>query len=396
MAAATLLEEFKQNDFHISLFEKNQSPGKKLLISWGGRCNITTAITDKNTLSTKYVRGWEFIKKAIGKFSPKKCYDWFVAHNLPLKIEPGDRVFPKSDTGEDVLSVFETIFAKNRDRITFHYQEAIIQVTKEEKFSITSTKGEYQFDSLLIATWGNAYAQTGSTGDGYAFAKSLWHTITPLWPSLSSFVVEEKWLHELSGLTFDEAKIGNELTGSLLLTHFGISGPLAFMLSAELAWDTIGKEWIRTTHFAPIAAMGWNEWDLYLKQSFLESPKKSLIPLLSQKLPKRFAQAFVRHFFKEREEVFVWSISRKDREAIAKLLCRIPLTLKERRPWDEFVTAWWVDTTDIDGETMESKIVDHLYFAWEILNVDGYTWGFSLQICWSSGYVAGRSLGNSL
>jgi len=395
MTLATLLESHSHADFHIDIFEKNPSPGKKLLLSWGGRCNVTTGIDSKKILETKYTRGWNFIKKAIGKFWPKKCYEWFEAHGLKLKTEGDNRVFPVSDDASEVLEVFENIFAKYRDRISLHYGEWVTDISKDgEQFVLKTLKDSYSFDILVLASGGNAYSHTGSTGDGYAFAKNLGHTVTTLWPSLSSFLTWEKWLHELSGLAFESARI-EHLKWLILLTHFGISGPLTFMFSSSVAWEKIDKSTPKSISLAPIASMYFQDWETFLRGEFQKHPKKLITSIISEKLPRRFVDAFIGEFFSHISTTFVSSISRADREKISHFLGNgIPLILIERRPWDEFVTAGGVSTDEIDPETMESRIQKNLYFAGEILNVDGYTGGFSLQICWSSGYVVGKSITN--
>ncbi len=434
-------------EYHIHLFEKNTTPGKKVIISGWGRCNVTTGITDKKILATKYTRGWEFIERAMGKFSPKKCREWFETHGVPLKCEEDNRVFPISDDGHDVVGAFEEVFAKYRDRISLHYGEGVSEVSflsswgtkdllenqadssqtrndkkhDDEKFSITTPKWSYEADILVITTGWNAYSHTGSTGDGYAFARSLGHTVTQLGPSLSSFLTRENWLHALSGLSFPSAKVSlsfsvgeslsgipndrkrssaiakddkrEDLTWPLLLTHFGISWPLAFMTSSALAWDHISPAHAKIIHLSPLSDMETLKWETFLKEQFVLHPKKLITSILAEKLPRRFAEAFILEYFSHIRETFASSISKKDRERIAELLgSGIPLTLLERRPGDEFVTAWGVSTDELDPETMESKIHNNLYFAGEVLNVDGYTGGFSLQICWASGYSSGKEI----
>ncbi|NRH21472.1 aminoacetone oxidase family FAD-binding enzyme [Candidatus Gracilibacteria bacterium] len=397
MTAATILENTESESCHIHIFEKNKTPGNKVIISGGGRCNLTTGIEDKKILLSKYTRGADFIRKAFGKFSPRKCREWFESHGVPLKCEKDNRVFPVSDDGYDIVEVFEKLFAKYRNRITLHYGEGVDSILSgNSAFQITTKKGTYDSDIVVITTGGNAYSHTGSTGDGYAFARSLGHTVTQLGPSLSSFLTSEKWTHELSGLAFESAKIG-DLQGPLLLTHFGISGPLAFMTSSGFAWETIDKNHPKIVHFSPISTMGYIEWEAFLKEQFANHPKKLIISILTEKLPRRFAEAFIREYFTSIETIYPVSIGKVIRENISKLLGEgIPLTLTDRRPGDEFVTAGGVNTDEIDAETMESKIQKNLYFAGEVLNVDGFTGGFSLQICWASGYVAGRDIGSKL
>lgn len=436
MTAATILENHltsshspsergdKKEEFHIHLFEKNKSPGNKIILSWGGRCNVTTSITDKKILATKYTRGWDFIKKSFGKFGPKKCYEWFESHGVPLKTQADMRVFPVSDDGNDIVDVFERVFAKYRDKISIHYGEWVSDVsilsswgtkdlplnnintdssavgmTKEKntkKYSITTSRWVYEANILVITTGGNAYSHTGSSGDGYTFASTLGHTITKLWPSLSSFLTSETWIHSLSGLAFENAKIG-ELQWPLLFTHFWLSGPLAFMYSSQIAWEKLDKDTQRQIYFSPLSDINEKMWDDFLKQEFWLHPKKTITTILGEKLPRRFLEWFVTEFFPHISETYVSGVSKSDRLRIAELLGRwIPITLIWRRPWDEFVTAGGINTDEIDGETMESKIQKNLYFAGEVLNVDGYTGGFSLQICWASGYTAGRDIANKI
>ena len=337
MAAASFLESVQVMDYEVHIFETNKVLGRKLVISGGGRCNVTTGIFDKKTLATKYTRGFDFLETALGEFSPKKCKKWFESHDLPLKVQPDNRVFPVSDDGNDVLAVFEKIF-KNNSKVFLHFREKIQNIEKHsEKFIVTSTNLTLEADYCVIATGGNAYRHTGSTGDGYAFAKKFGHQITTLGPSLSSFLIREEFLKKISGTTFSDAKIifshQNELknlTGSLLLTHFGISGPLTFMLSSHLAWSEIAEQKI---FVAPIASMSFDDWNAFLKQKFQEHPKKKIFSILHEKLSEKFCDALIHEFFTDLKDIFVGGISKNDREKIAKILGDgISITLLERRP----------------------------------------------------------------
>lgn len=404
MTATRLLESEKK--CKIILLEANSKLGRKLVISGGGRCNVTTGIFDKKILREKYTRGFDFFEKILGEFWPKKTIKFFEENGLPLYTQDDFRVFPKSNNGEDVLEFFEKIFAKNSDRIEIKFGEKVTKTEKiGEKFVITTQKNNiFESDFLVIATGWNAYAKTGSTGDGYGFAKDFGHTITTLGPSLSSFLIAENFLKELSGISFLEAKISfqtenpktqKHISGSLLFTHFGISGPLAFMLSSHLAWENSIKN--LQIKFSPISDYDTKNWDNFLKEEFGKSPKKKIFAILSEKLPKRFAEIFIENFCKSISEKMVGEINKKDRENIAKILGDgIVITLLDRRPWDEFVTAGGVNTDEINAKTLESKICKNLFFAGEILNIDGYTGGFSLQICWSTGYKIGKIIAEKL
>lgn len=405
MTAVTILENNQNDNYHIHIFEKNLTPGKKVIISWGGRCNVTTGITDKKELLSRYTRGAEFIKPALGKFSPKKCREWFESHSIPLKCEADKRVFPVSDNGRDIVWVFEKVFLLYKGKITIHYGEWVSDVdSQNEWFQIKTEKWVYLANILVITTGGNAYSHTGSSGDGYAFARKLGHNITTLWPSLSSFLTTDEWMKICSGTSFEKGNISFEVHGKnqsfswwILLTHFGISGPLTFRVSSHLAFELIDKNHPRKILFAPIADIKKEDWEQFLKNEFATHPKKTLINILTSQLSRKFAESFCNHFFSHLEGVFSGSISRNDREKVSNLLGNgIPISLVERRPGDEFVTAGWVLTDEISEETFESKIKKNLYFAGEILDVDGVTWGFSLQICWSSGYSAGKDIAKKI
>lgn len=405
MTVASILEQSSNTAFEINIFEKNASFAKKLLISGGGRCNVTTGITDKKILATKYTRWWDFIKSAMGQFWPKKCYEWFESHGVNLKIENDLRVFPLSNDGNEVLWVFEKIIANYRNNVRVYFRERVENISKNtshdvlqnNKWTIITKNSNYCADIVVIATGWNAYAHTGSSGDGYGLARKLWHTITPLWPSLSSFLTKEEWIHTLSGISFPQASIiykNISLSWDLLCTHFGISWPLSFMLASNLAFIEIDSI---NVLFVPISTMDSNSWDQFLQQYFQQFPKKSLHNILATKLPKKFCDIFIDTFFVHIKNTFPSSIAKKDRASIADALWNgIPITLTGRRPWDEFVTAGGISTDEIQKSTMQSMIHDDLYFVGEILNVDGYTGGLSLQICWSSWYVAGKHIASLL
>lgn len=179
MTAASIVEYRPNADYQIEIFESNAKLGRKLVISGGGRCNITTGVFEKKLLSQNYVRGWDFLKSSIGLFGPKKCKIWFENHNLPLKIQEDMRIFPISDNGDDVLGIFEKII--HEKKILVHYKTRIENIEKRGNgFQIITKDSVFDADIIVLATGGNAYAHTGSRGDGYHFAQNLGHTITQL------------------------------------------------------------------------------------------------------------------------------------------------------------------------------------------------------------------------
>lgn len=205
MATATLIEWWYDGEIH--LFERNKNLGAKVIISGGGRCNVTTGYYRWKDLSSKYIRGSEFVREAIGQFGSRKIFQWFESHGVPLKIEDDMRVFPKSDNGKHIVGVFEKLFARS-SQVKLQLGSKIDDIEHDgHRFTVHTSGQKMIFDKVIIATGWNAYMHTGSTGDAYVWAKNLWHTITPLWPSLNSFLSEDKRMHELSWLSFDHAKL---------------------------------------------------------------------------------------------------------------------------------------------------------------------------------------------
>lgn len=399
MAAATLLEQNQENDkqIEVHLFEKNKMLGNKVSISGGGRCNVTTGITDKRQLLSKYIRGSQFLTPALAAFPPNKVKDWFEAHGVPLKIEDDMRVFPVSDIGKDIVDLFERLFEDSR--IHIHYLENIINIEPDQNFKIISNKGEYLVDKVILTTGGNAYRHTGSTGDGYAFAKNLGHSITELGPSLNSFMTAEQWCKNLSGIDFQQAKfdivLSNEekriIEGPMLFTHFGISGPAVFALAAHAAFEKISPAQPYKIKFSPIKGETFDSWDQKLQEAIHESPTKFAVNILHQFFPARFAEVILQ-LAQIPNDKKATEISKEGRREIAHLLSRkIELHLTMRRPGDEFVTAGGVRLEEVDRRTMQSKINPNLYFAGEILDIDGLTGGFNLQAAWATGKMAGEN-----
>lgn len=396
MAAAAVQETAPAAE--VSLIERNPGLGKKVIISGGGRCNVTTGILDVRDVLSRYPRGGKFLSSAMRRFPPEWTISWFEAHGVPLKTEEDLRVFPRSDDGTDVVAVFERLFRAPGSRVRPLLGRHATAVAKTEKgFVVSFRNGEpLATDRVILTTGGQAYRHTGSTGDGYAFAESLGHRITPLAPSLSSFFTKEAWPKELSGLSIARAALSAprvphaSYTGPFLFTHKGVSGPAVFALSALVAFERIDP-----AHPLPISI------DLFpqektdalaarITEAFRTNAKKSIKTVLGFLLPKALAAVVVAETGVVGEEQAAQA-SKKDVAACVRWMIGIPLTVVGKGAGDEFVTAGGVDTDDVDPRTMESRICPGLYFAGEILNVDGFTGGFNLQASWATGRVAGES-----
>ncbi|MBI4836744.1 MAG: aminoacetone oxidase family FAD-binding enzyme [Candidatus Abawacabacteria bacterium] len=400
MVVATLLENNANADIH--LFEKNPSLGKKVIISGGGRCNVTTGINEARILERKYIRGWQFLKPSLANFPPEKVYNWFEKHGVPLKNEADNRVFPQSDQGTDIVAVFERIFAAHN--VHLHLNQSVQSMTPEgNAVRIRSSALNEIFDYVVITTGGNAYRHTGSTGDGYDFAKACGHSITALGPSLNSFEVAEEWPKMLTGISFPWAQLvtlvdGEKMVanGPFLFTHFGISGPVTFAFSAHVAFLPIHRETPLPVCFSPDASVNFEQWNNRLQKLFAENGAKQVHSILSTFFPKRFVdvvlnQAMISHSKQ------VATISKDERKLLAYLFSgRLTFSLIARRAGDEFVTAGGVNTDEIDRKSMQSKIISQLYFAGEVMNIDGVTGGFNLQVAWATGRMAGESIAKRL
>lgn len=401
MAAATLLEKGVNAEIH--LFETNNVLGKKVSISGGGRCNVTTGITDRNILLSKYTRGNKFLIPSFYEFPPDKVMSWFESKGMPLKAEDDLRVFPKSDIGTDVIKVFEKLF---KNRVVIHLNEPVTKLapSSEKEFCLETKNNSYSFNIVIITSGGNAYRHTGSKGDGYNFAKSCNHTITKLGPSLNSFEIKQEWCKTLAGISLPNAKLEYlqkdkskiSVTGPFLFTHFGISGPVTFALSSHLAFEEISKENPKEISFFPVSNSSFDFWNKELLDAFSKSPKKQVKHIISNYLPKRLAYEIL-ILCKINPDKKSSEVSKEERKNTAKAFSgEIKLTLVNRMKGDEFVTAGGVTLTEINKTTMESKITPNLYFAGEILDVDGLTGGFNLQSAWATGRLAALSIAKKI
>lgn len=263
-----------------------------------------------------------------------------------------------------------------------------------------TNKEQYEFDVVVITTGGNAYRHTGSTGDGYEFAKACGHTITKLGPSLNSFEVVEEWPKTLSGLSLPNAKLtaiaedGEKKTaiGPILFTHFGITGPVVFALSSHLAFTTISKTAPLSLTLIPDEGHPFEKLEAVLQERYQTNGAKQLRKVLNEIYPKRFVDAILAMSGAPANQTMA-KLSKELRRAVVHLLSgALQLNLSARRPGDEFVTAGGVELKEVDAKTMRSKLNPNLYFAGEVLDVDGVTGGFNLQASWAAGRLAGKSI----
>lgn len=399
MAAARVSELLP--DACVILFEKNAALGKKVKISGGGRCNVTTGIQNVRELLKRYERGSKFLTSAMWNFPPATVYDWFEEQGVPLKTEEDMRVFPQSNNGEDVVAVFERLFTEGN--VELRLRTAVHEVVKNSTgFSITSSQSgadqrtEY-VDAVILTTGGQAYRHTGSTGDGYTFAEALGHSTTPLAASLNAFVLSESWTHALAGVSFEDIilscpqQTAYTARGPIVFTHRGISGPAVFALSAKIAFEEYSNQQPLELRIDWVPAANQESLRSAIDAACSNEPKKTLVRLLQTWVPRSLAEQLLTSITVSTHTTLA-ECSKQMRAAVVEALKQCTTHIVGRSAGSEFVTAGGVDTDEIDSSTMQSKITPGLFFAGEIMNVDGVTGGFNLQASWAAGRLAGESV----
>lgn len=382
----------------VILIEKNARPARKVMITGKGRCNLTNAC-GRDKLIANVPRGGKFLYSAFSAFSSADTMRFFEERGVPLKIERGNRVFPVSDKAADIVDALVNSVKQAGVKII---QGQVTEITVSEG-AVTGVKlldGRHIYaDGVILATGGLSYPLTGSTGDGYLFAKALGHTVTELKPSLVPLTAHEGFCSRLAGLSlknitlsvFEEGKkkaVFCEL-GEMLFTHFGISGPLVLSASAHMR-GLPEKKYTAVIDLKP--GLTIEQLDKRILRDFSEELNRDFANSLGGLLPKSLIPVIVLLSGIDRGTK-VNQISRNDRERLCRLLKGLTLHITGFRPIEEAViTSGGVSIKEIDPSTMRSKLVNGLSFAGEIIDADAYTGGFNLQIAFSTGYVAGNNI----
>lgn len=389
-----------QQGAKVTLLEKNDLLGKKMLISGKGRCNITN---DKEVqqLIDAFPHNGRFLYTAFNRFSNEATKDFFTANGVPLKVERGDRVFPASDRSKDIVQAMERQLHAAGVQVKRKATVAGLQMNEQRIVGVVLDSGEIlPADKVIIATGGASYPGTGSTGDGYHFARKVGHEIVQLRPSLIPLVVEEKWIKDLQGLSLKnvtltlattEGKMIAEEFGEMLFTHFGLSGPIVLTVSNKAVdyWQQNKKPLLAHIDLKP--ALTAEKLDARLLREIGEQHKKQLKNSLAALLPAKMIPVFLQQSGLSPEKL-TYQLNREERLRMVELLKRFTLTVVRARPLEEaIVTAGGVQVKEISPKTMESKLVAGLYFVGEVLDIDGVTGGFNLQAALSTGYLAGMA-----
>ena len=392
MAAATA----GSRGLDVTLIEKNQKLGRKLYITGKGRCNVTNN-ADMEDFIANVPTNAKFLYSAFYTFTNQHLLALLNQLGLKTKVERGNRVFPVSDKSSDVIKALEKHLENNHvHRLTGEVDKILYENNQISGVNLKGG-GVITCDSAIVATGGVSYPTTGSTGDGYRFARELGHTIVSPKPSLVPLESIEEWPVQAQGLSLRNISLSAvdkrnrkvfEDFGEMIFTHYGVSGPVILSASSYLRKMESGKYRIRID-LKP--ALSEEQLDARIQRDFLKHARKNFSNSLDDLLPQKLIPIIV-GLSEIQGDKPVNQITREERYALVTILKGLELTIKGFRPIKEaIITSGGVSTKEIDPSTMESKLVRGLFFAGEVIDVDAYTGGFNLQIAFSTGYLAGVS-----
>lgn len=382
----------------VDVFEKNKIAGKKILITGKGRCNITNA-SDVEEHIENIPGNPYFMYSALYKFPPEKMVELIEKLGVPTKVERGKRVFPVSDRAADVSDALFNYMVKNGVRVHFEKGVKDIVINDGQAVGVVTDDGKTVYsDAVIVATGGLSYPGTGSTGDGYKFAKKAGHTVTPLMPSLVPLKSDEWFCAELMGLSLKNTAIvikdnkGKTIYkdfGEMLFTHFGVSGPMILSASRHLL-GRFDEELTLYIDMKP--ALDNKALDSRILRDFEKYINKDLKNALNDLLPQKIIPIII-SLSEIDETKKIHDITKDERKRLSELIKGLPVHLTGTAGFNEaVVTSGGVNTDEIDPSTMQSKKIKSLYFAGELIDVDAYTGGFNLQIAFSTGYLAAEGL----
>lgn len=381
----------------VVLLEQNEKLGKKIYITGKGRCNLTNAC-DTQELFESIPRNAKFLYSAIYTYDNFRVMDFFEQHGMPVKTERGNRVFPVSDHSSDVIFALQKVLKESGVKVFLHTKAEKILI-QEGKVTGVLAKGKvYATDAVIVATGGYSYQSTGSTGDGYRFAKEAGHQVEELAPSLVPMTVKEEYCMQMQGLSLrnvsvkikDGEKTLYEEFGEMLFTHFGVSGPLILSASSVVNTQIQKRELSMEIDLKP--ALTKEQLDARILRDFEENKNRQFKNALQKLLPSKMIPVVI-ELSGISPEKKINEITKEERRKLVEVIKHFPMTLTGLRDFKEaIITRGGVNVKEIDPSTMESKLVKGLYFAGEVLDVDAYTGGFNLQIAWSTGYLAGNSI----
>ena len=380
--------------FDVTLIDKNDRIGKKLFITGKGRCNITNASPIEDFFD-KIVTNKNFLYSSLYSFTNEDVLSLLNKYNLKTKIERGNRVFPDSNKSSDVIKAFTKFLDDNSVNVLLQSEVQNIYYT-EDKYVVVIGNEKLYFDKLILATGGKSYPATGSTGDGYKYAKLFGHTVVPLKPSLVPIEIDAEWIKDLQGLslknvnlkTYASNKLIHEEFGEMVFTHYGISGPIVLSTSNYLLSELKNLE--LSIDYKP--ALNHDKLDNRILRDFKLYNNKQIKNSLNDLLPQKVIPWIIKYSEIDPEKV-IHQITKDERNKLVSIIKDFRMTFKSFRPIEEaIITSGGVSTKEINPSTMESKIMPNLFFAGELIDVDAVTGGYNLQIAYSTGYIAGKNV----
>lgn len=386
-----------ENGHQVHLYEKNDRLGKKILITGKGRCNVTNYSDIDNFLNNIPGNPY-FLYSAFYGLDSYGTIDFFNKLGLETKIERGNRVFPVSDKAADVVSALERYIRKNKVKLHLNSPVKGIEVKDGLAVGIKTAGGVVEADAVIVCTGGLSYPGTGSTGDGYKFAKDCGHKVTKLYPSLVPLRTKENWCSEVMGLSLKNIAIsiknnkGKELYkdfGEMLFTHFGVSGPVILSASRHLLgkFDEGLKLYIDLK-----PALDEKTLDSRILRDFEKYINKDFSNALGDLLPQKLIPVVIRLSGIDNGKK-VHDITKEERKRLVSVIKGLELNITGTTGYNEAViTSGGIDVDEINPSTMESKLIKNLYFAGEVLDCDAYTGGYNLQIAFSTGFTAGNNV----
>jgi predicted Rossmann fold flavoprotein len=388
-----------RNGQNVQLLEKNEKLGKKLFITGKGRCNITNA-ADIEDLFTAVISNPKFLYSGFYSFTNQQVIDFFEELGVKTKIERGERVFPVSDHSSDVIAAFSRELKSLGVSVSLHTEVRELLCEQDKVCGVLLTNGKkMKADAVIVATGGISYPSTGSTGDGYRFAKETGHRVTELLPSLVPMEVRQWYAKELQGLSLrnieicitDGKKKLYEEFGEMLFTHYGVTGPVILSASSVVGKTLRKKE--LTLHIDLKPALSEEQLDKRILREFDANHNKQYKNSIDSLFPAKLKPVMIELSEIEPEKK-VNEITKEERQRLVHLIKDFTMTLTGLRSYNEaIITKGGVSVKEVDPGTMESKKMKGLYFAGEVLDLDAVTGGYNLQIAWSTGYLAGINAG---
>ena len=388
-----------QSAARVLLLEKNPSPGKKLLITGGGRCNLTNAQPDHQLFLDKFGPSAKYLHSAFAQFGVPETMDFFHKNRVYTKIEAEYRVFPSTEQAQTVLDALRDYIAKVKVEVRTNAEVSALEVKDGRIAGVRLGKTEKLFraHTYILATGGKSHPETGSTGEGFQWLKSIGHMIVEPDSALVPIKIKGKFVKKLGGLSFDDAKLtltqeGKKPVsrhGKLLFTHFGLSGPLALNMSKQVG------EWLRdgdvTLSLDILQHMDHGAADRHVQALFAEHQNKMLKNVVGYLVPPKMESALL-DLTGIDPDTFINKVTRAERQAIVRFLKGFQLHVQGLiGPDQAIVTSGGVPLKEVNFKTMQSRVFDNLFLVGDLLDIDRPSGGYSLQLCWTTGWVAGTS-----